>query len=241
MLLFHVASYFATAYFMLTGSLVEWSIVIFLYLLKITISGTIVSHRLLSHKSFVAPKWFEYFGTLLLCTGGNGSSIAWVATHREHHRHSDKTGDPHSPSLLGYFHVQFLNPFTVSPKIKYVPDLLRSKFHVTFHRYYWLFSIMYASIIMLIDPRAILYAYFVPSLLVWHGSSLINTLNHSKFGYQRYNTKDFSVNNPITGYFVSGEGWHNNHHNDPKNPRFGEKWYEFDLGWQIIKLIRVDK
>jgi len=37
---------------------------------------------------------------------------------------------------------------------------------------------------------------------------------------------------------VSGEGWHNNHHAHPADAQFGKKWWEFDLGWQLIKLVR---
>jgi stearoyl-CoA desaturase (delta-9 desaturase) len=96
-------------------------------------------------------------------------------------------------------------------------------------------------LVAMIDVRALLYAYLVPAILVYHGSSLINTLNHSKFGYRNYDTKDLSYNNPVTGIFMAGEGWHNSHHHDPKNPKFGEKWYEFDLGWHVIQLIRTDK
>jgi len=109
------------------------------------------------------------------------------------------------------------------------------------HTYHWAYSIGFAAILALIDPRAVMYAYLVPSLLVWHGGSLINSLNHSPMGYRNYDTKDLSVNNFVSGILVSGEGWHNNHHAQPGNPQFGHKWWEFDLGWQIIKLIRLDK
>jgi len=240
-ILFHLIAYPCTLYLLYTGTMFEWGVVLFLYFFKTTICGTITYHRLLAHKSFVAPKWFEYFGTLLATTGCGGSSISWVATHREHHRHSDTDKDPHSPSIMGYFYVQFLLIYNVVPKIKYVPDLLRSTFHVFVHRYYWLFSLAFALVVTLIDTRALLYAYIVPSLLLWHGQTLVNSLNHSKFGYRNYSTTDFSINNFITGYVASGEGWHNNHHNDPSNPRFGQKWYEFDLGWHIIQLVRLDK
>jgi stearoyl-CoA desaturase (delta-9 desaturase) len=67
---------------------------------------------------------------------------------------------------------------------------------------------------------------------------LVNSLNHLNVGYRNHNTKDFSNNHLFTGYLVAGEGWHNNHHNDPANPKFGEKWWEIDLGWWFIKLIR---
>jgi stearoyl-CoA desaturase (delta-9 desaturase) len=35
-----------------------------------------------------------------------------------------------------------------------------------------------------------------------------------------------------------GEGWHNNHHADPMNWRFGQKWWQIDVTAYIIKLMR---
>ena len=217
------------------GTLWQWLISIAIYLLISTVGGTVTYHRLLSHKSFNPPKWFEYFGTLLATIGGNGSSITWAAIHREHHRYTDQEKDPHAPEYQGFFKVQFLSMLD-KPNIRYVPDLLRSKFHLWVHQHYWIINIVYVGIIMLIDPFAIVYAYFVPTLFVWHAGSLINTLNHT-FGYRDYQTKDRSTNNIISGYLVGGEGWHNNHHAEPANPRFGRRWWEFDLGWLIIKLV----
>ena len=49
-------------------------------------------HRLLSHKAFKVPRWLEY----LIVSGGylcfEGSPISWVATHRVHHRYTDREG-----------------------------------------------------------------------------------------------------------------------------------------------------
>ena len=54
-------------------------------------------HRLLTHRGYKTYKWVEYFltwcGTLAL----EGGPIFWVATHRIHHQHSDREGDPHTP------------------------------------------------------------------------------------------------------------------------------------------------
>jgi stearoyl-CoA desaturase (delta-9 desaturase) len=36
-----------------------------------------------------------------------------------------------------------------------------------------------------------------------------------------------------------GEGWHNNHHKNQKNENFSVKWWEFDISYHIIKLIRI--
>ena len=52
---------------------------------------------------YKTSKAFEYFlalcGTLTL----EGGPIFWVATHRVHHQHSDKDGDPHSPREGGFW------------------------------------------------------------------------------------------------------------------------------------------
>jgi stearoyl-CoA desaturase (delta-9 desaturase) len=36
-----------------------------------------------------------------------------------------------------------------------------------------------------------------------------------------------------------GEGWHNNHHAHPQSARHGLAWYEFDLNWYEICMLRV--
>ena len=54
-------------------------------------------HRLLTHRGYRVPRIVEYFlvtcGTLAL----EGGPIQWVTTHRIHHAHTDKEGDPHTP------------------------------------------------------------------------------------------------------------------------------------------------
>ena len=63
------------------------------------IGVSICLHKWASHRTF-APKnifWktiILFFGSL--CT--LGSTISWAAGHREHHRFTDKTGDPHRPA-----------------------------------------------------------------------------------------------------------------------------------------------
>ena len=198
-------------------------------------SGTY--HRLLSHKSYVAPKWWEYLGTILATIGGTGSSIAWCAVHREHHRFTDTDKDPHSPHAKGFLKVQFLSMFH-QPNVRYVPDLLRSSFHVNMHKYYWAVHIVYASILYIIDPFALVYAWLVPSFILWHAGSSINTFSHT-VGWQDYETKDTSTNHPILGILMWGEGWHNNHHAFPADYRFGKKWWQIDTTRYLIELVKI--
>lgn len=237
LIVYQILAHIALVFMLVYGTANEWLITLGIYLIISIIGGTVTYHRLLSHRSFKAPKWFEYTGSILGAIGGNGSGIAWAAIHREHHRFVDKDGDPHNPEKDGFFRVQFLSMLHV-PKIRYVPDLLRSKFHIFVHEYYWLINFVYIALVMLIDPWAIVYAYFVPTLFVWHGGSFINTINHY-IGYRNFETKDNSTNNFVTGFLVGGEGWHNNHHAFPADPQFGKKWWEIDPGWYLIKLVRL--
>lgn len=214
----------------------QWIISFLLYTAFATVGPVVTYHRLLSHKSFKCPAWFEKLGSIIGCIGGISSPLAWVAIHREHHRFTDTEKDPHSPEN-GWLKVQF-GSMLHRPNLRYVPDLLRSKFQIKLHELYWVVNIAYLLTLSFFGLSAVLVGYFVPTLMVWHGGSLINTVNHT-FGYRSYETADKSTNHPLTGVFVAGEGWHNNHHAEPANPKFGRKWYEIDLGWYLIKLVRT--
>ena len=211
-----------------------WAIVVYFFTGAIGMSGTY--HRLLSHKSYLAPRWWIYFGSLCGTLGGTGSTIAWCAVHREHHRFTDTEKDPHCPHHLGFFRVQFLSMFH-EPSVRYVPDLLRDRFHVLLHKFYWLIHAVYGLILYFIDPFAIVYLWLFPCLILWHAGSSINTLSHS-LGWQDHNSGDTSKNHWLTGFFVWGEGWHNNHHNSPGKMQFGERWWQLDITALIIKLLR---
>jgi fatty-acid desaturase len=235
-LFFHqLISHMFFIYMIFYGSLDEWIIAVGIFFVFMTLGGTITLHRLLSHRSFKCSKFWEYLGSFIATISGVGSTLSWAAIHREHHRYTDQLKDPHSPKFKNIFKIQFLSMFDI-PNLKYVPDLLRSPFHLFLHNYYWLINLLYIVFLFLIDPFYPIYFYFVPSMLIWNAGSSINTINHL-FGYRNYATNDQSTNNLLTGYLVSGEGWHNNHHSEPWNSKFGKKWWEFDLGYIIINLI----
>lgn len=214
----------------------QWMIAIGVYSLYGAVGASATFHRLLTHRSYQAPKWWEYFGTIVGSLGGFGSSIVWVAIHRAHHRYVDTDKDPHSPMHKGFFNVQFLIMFN-KPSVRYVPDLLRSKFHVFTHQYYYLIHAIYALILYTMDPFAVIYAHLVPSFMIFHAGGFINNFNHM-VGWQDFPDKDTSTNNIFTGYLVFGEGWHNNHHAHPMDWRFGQKWWQLDISALLIRMIK---
>jgi hypothetical protein len=36
-----------------------------------------------------------------------------------------------------------------------------------------------------------------------------------------------------------GEGWHNNHHAHPSSARHGLFWYELDINWYRIRMLKL--
>lgn len=221
------------------GSLTHWLIAISVYAIKALLFTSVV-HRGLSHKSFKMNKWVERGLASTSLLGTNYSVLVWVAVHRQHHRFTDKPGDPHSPQIDSFWNVQLAK--TKEPvNLHYAPDFLRQPFYKLMHKYHWDISYSIALLLFLIDPMLMLCVWLVPNFFQGIAGSTANVLNHTKFGYRNFNTDDVSHNNFITGICCLGEGWHNNHHYDPVNSNFGIKWWELDPGWWLIKLIRTDK
>ena len=74
-------------------------------------STTIYLHRTATHRALVlhpALAWLFRF-TLWITTGMVAKE--WVAVHRKHHAFTEEEGDPHSPWLKGFWHVQLGNVF----------------------------------------------------------------------------------------------------------------------------------
>jgi fatty-acid desaturase len=220
-------------------SLTDFLLVFLVYFFTGGVGMSVTYHRLLTHKSFKTSKFFEYFGTLCATLGLTGSSITWTATHRMHHASADKEGDPHSPVVHGYTWAQFLSMF--SPIIIRRSPVLLDKGHQLFHKYYLHINLLWALFLFAVGGTwALMTLYIVPAVVLWNAGSLINTVCHTSFlGYRRYNVPDRSTNNPVLGLLMWGEGWHNNHHRFQSRPNIGERWWEIDIGYQIIKLIKA--
>lgn len=233
-----VLAHAALVYGVFAFSLADWGLVFLIYFITGCLGMSITFHRLLSHKSFKCPRWFEIVGTLAASYGLTGSSIAWVNNHRAHHRYADTERDPHAPSHLGYANVQWLSMFSSNKHLRYVKHLRNDKFHVFMHKYYFhLHFAVLLAFLLLGGIHAAAVFYLAPAAILWNAGSFINTICHSPFGYTNYKLKDKSKNNPVLGILMWGEGYHNNHHALPGSAKFGHRWYEFDISWQLIKVI----
>jgi stearoyl-CoA desaturase (delta-9 desaturase) len=68
-------------------------------------------------------------------------------------------------------------------------------------------------------------------------AGVVNGVGHW-WGYRNGKTKDHSRNIVPWGIVIGGECLHNNHHLDPANPRLSRCWWEFDIGWMYITMLK---
>jgi fatty-acid desaturase len=69
-----------------------------------------------------------------------------------------------------------------------------------------------------------------------HGTWLVNSAAHT-WDRRRFQTRDDSTNNWWVALLTFGEGWHNNHHADPRCVLHGLAWYELDINWLCIRAL----
>lgn len=197
-------------------------------------------HRIFSHNTHPnLPTWKEniilFFGSM----SGQGSSITWTAIHRGyHHNVSDTEKDIHTP-LKGRFYSFFgwttkITENNPNINMKYSVSLLRKPNHVWFHKHQMTILWTVPLVTALFDWKLSLSFFCLPTALCLLQDNLVNVVGHLKsgIGYRNFNTKDNSYNNIILGYLGWGQGWHNNHHHNPKSYDFGKsisgKWWEWD-------------
>lgn len=220
------------------GSALQWGIAVAGYFVYGCVGIVVGFHRYLTHGSFKLSKWKERPIVFIGHLAGTGSAISWVAWHIQHHKWSDTEKDPHSPRngifnmlTLGYRH-------SYKTRSRTVLRMARDPFYRFLHNYMLLVQAAWMAMIWAaFGLEWVLFGHLVPVAFVVIGSALTNLLGHT-VGTQRYDTKDDSKNSLISALLSWGEGWHNNHHRFPGRARFGEKWWELDVSWLVIRLIR---
>ena len=133
-LLLQITAYLSIIPMIMYADWYHYLIALFMYFMNGCLGMIMGYHRLLTHRSFQCPVWFERFITLCATIGLTGPAIDWVAIHKAHHRFADTEKDPHSPDHMGIFRVHFLTMFA-RVDIKYAGRLLRDRF-LLFQRKY---------------------------------------------------------------------------------------------------------
>jgi stearoyl-CoA desaturase (delta-9 desaturase) len=68
-------------------------------------------------------------------------------------------------------------------------------------------------------------------------AGVVNGIGHY-FGYRNGDSKDNSKNFSPIGILIGGEELHNNHHLSPGSPKLSIRWYEFDVGYFYLMILK---
>ncbi|MEX0641789.1 MAG: acyl-CoA desaturase, partial [Pirellulales bacterium] len=74
------------------------------------------------------------------------------------------------------------------------------------------------------------------TLVTWHVTWGVNSAAHL-WGYRNYESRENSRNNWLLALCTNGDGWHNNHHADPRAAAHGHRWWELDVTYLTICLL----
>jgi fatty-acid desaturase len=202
-------------------------------------------HRLHTHRSYKCPLWIEYFFSVCGALTLEGGPIFWVATHRIHHQKSDQAGDPHSPhdgawwAHIGWILWGETNHNNTKLMSKYAPDLAKHKFYIWLNNWHWVPMVALGVILLAIGGWPLMFwGIFLRVVVGLHATWLVNSATHM-WGNRRFATKDDSRNSWWVALLTFGEGWHNNHHAHPTSARHGLAWYEFDISWITLTMLKA--
>lgn len=227
-----------------------WEILYLLIATHITIvCVTLYLHRGMAHRGIHFSLLLSHFMRLWLWLTTGMVTKEWVAIHRKHHRYVDGPLDPHSPNIYGILRVLFggVLLYTTATKDKKVIEQYGAGTPDD-----WLERNIYArysvvGVLLLLILNTFLFHGW--GIVIWliqmawipfWAAGVINGIGHW-FGYRNNNTMDLSRNIIPFGFLIGGEELHNNHHDDPANPKLSQKWWEFDIGWMWLKLFVLFK
>ena len=83
----------------------------------------------------------------------------------------------------------------------------------------------------------VVWGVLVRTVAVWHITRAVNSITHL-FGYRNYDTEENSRNNWLVAFLTVGEGWHNNHHYDPAGASVQHRWWEWDITYYEIVILK---
>ncbi|MBN6051196.1 acyl-CoA desaturase [Nonomuraea sp. RK-328] len=248
---------FAAAVPLAWGWGLGWTDIVIMFVFYV-VSGlgvTVGLHRYFTHGSFKAKRPLKIALGIAGSLSLEMSVLDWVATHRKHHKFSDKEGDPHSPWRFGpgfrsmtkgllYAHMGWMFDAERTNREKYAPDLCKDPDVVKLHQWFpalALTSLLLPGVLgglLTWSWQGALTALFWGSLvrigLLHHVTWSINSICHV-FGEEEFQVRDKSRNVWWLAIPSFGESWHNLHHSDPTCARHGALKGQIDLSAEVIR------
>lgn len=202
-------------------------------------------HRLFSHQTYQATWPVRLFYLLFGAATFEGSVLEWCTDHRNHHLYTDTDKDPYSiKGGFWYAHIGWL--FALDPsKRDYsnVEDLMKDPLVRFQHKFYIPIAITVSFVLPIL--LATLWGDWLGGLIIagalritfsQHTTFFINSVCHM-FGKQNYSDRITARDNWVTALLTFGEGYHNFHHQFPKDYRNAIRFYQYDPTKWFINLL----
>ena len=171
-------------------------------------------HRWLTHNQF-EPTWLgRKIMLAFMVITGEAPPGHYVVAHINHHRHSDKMGDPHGPKQIGFWNLAFGRYDTTKPS--FMRTYARAKDAQWVTKYYWELYLATWITAGLMSPWLIIW---MSGIFAWSWLQMIN-LNWRGHGGKKGTPTNLGW---ISNIFMGGEDYHKNHHENPGNLVMG-KW-----------------
>lgn len=217
-------------------------------------------HRLLSHKGFKANPFIENMAAICGTLACQGGPISWIGQHRVHHAHSDQPGDPHDinkgfwHSHIGFIFNRRQDLDEIAETSHYCPDIAKRKFMLFLEKNMIPVQVVFSLALFGLGglfghahgfdffnaASVLVWGTFVRLVVGYHVTWLVNSATHT-WGSRPNVTTDKSCNNWWVGILAFGEGWHNNHHAQPRAARHGWHWWQLDQTWIFISILKLFK
>ena len=224
------------------------TIIATLVMVQITIACvTLFLHRSQAHRAVQFHPVVEHFMRFWLWLTTGMVTKQWVAIHRKHHQKSDQEGDPHSPQIYGIWTVLFkgwILYHAASKDLDMVeklgvgtPDDWIERKLYTPHSRLGILLMLVIDLVLFGPMGLVVWGIQMIWIPLW-AAGVINGLSHW-WGYRNVETPDTSRNLIPWAFWIGGEELHSNHHADGANPKFTQKWWEFDIGWMYICILKA--
>ena len=243
----HVGAFAALWYFSWAGL----ALFAGLHFVTACLGVTLGYHRLLTHGSLIVPRPLKYFFSLCGMLSAEGSPLVWVATHRKHHVHSDGDDDPHSPNHgFWWSHMFWFYPAETPEEVeallrRWAPDMYRDPVQRFFHKTFAIYPVLLGIVLYGAGQfffgqgmSWLLWGLCARMVFAYHSTWFVNSATHI-WGYRNYETTDRSRNLWWVALLSYGEGWHNNHHAHQRLAPHGHRWWEIDVTYMVIRLLKV--
>jgi len=213
---------------------------------------TLFLHRGQAHRGIEFHPIVEHFMRFWLWLTTGMVTKEWVAVHRKHHANTDKENDPHSPHNEGVLRMMYGGAalYTKAAQDKTMvesygkgtpDDWVEKNVYSKYSKLGFITLLIFNT--LLFNGWGIVIWLIQMAWIPFWAAGVVNGVGHY-FGYRNWNTKDKSTNIVPLGIIIGGEELHNNHHNSPADVKLSNKWYEFDIGWMwlsILKFLRLAK